>query len=194
LIRVARAGDHHAIGQLLNLYRDYLKLLARVHVSRRLRRKVNASDVVQDLMLQAHQAFPRFRGNTEGELLAWLRQILATCLAKNVRHYQATQRRNVNVERELEQELDNTSRDLDANLIQHDTPSQSAAQREQGVLLANALAELPEDYREAIVLRYLEGRSFPEIAVQMDRSVDSVRKLWTRGLARLKQAMEAIDE
>jgi RNA polymerase sigma-70 factor (ECF subfamily) len=98
------------------------------------------------------------------------------------------------LERDLEQELMDASQALDAKLIQHSTPSHSALRRERGVLLANALAKLPEDYREAIVLRYLEDLSFPEIAERMRRSVDSVRKLWTRGLAQLRLAAEGIDE
>jgi RNA polymerase sigma-70 factor (ECF subfamily) len=65
--------------------------------------------------------------------------------------------------------------------------------RERGVLLANALAGLPDDYREVIVLRYLEGFSFADIAARMGRSVDSVQKLWVRGLAKL-QSVEGIDE
>jgi RNA polymerase sigma-70 factor (ECF subfamily) len=194
LIRLARGGDEQALGDLLALYRNYLKLLARLQIDRQLQRKLDASDVVQDLLLHAHRAFANFRGRTEEELLAWLRQILATCLARYARHYRGTQRRQVQLERDLEQELMDASQALDAKLIQHSTPSHSALRRERGVLLANALARLPDDYREAIVLRYLEDLSFPEIAAKMNRSVDSVRKLWTRGLAQLRQAAEGIDE
>ena len=89
LIRRARGGDERALGELLALYRNYLKLLARLGIDRQLHRKLDASDVVQDLLLHAHRAFANFRGQSEEELLAWLRQILATCLAKNARHYQA---------------------------------------------------------------------------------------------------------
>ena len=194
LIRSARAGDEEALGDLLALYRNYLKLLARLQIDRQLQRKLDASDVVQDLLMHAHRAFTNFRGRTEEELLAWLRQILATCLAQYARHYRGTQRRQLQLERDLEQELLDASKALDAKLIQHSTPSHSALRRERGVLLANALARLPDDYREAIVLRYLEELSFPEIAARMHRSVDSVRKLWTRGLAQLRQAAEGIDD
>ena len=194
LIRLARAGDEAALGDLLALYRNYLKLLARLQIDRQLQRKLDASDVVQDLLLQAHRAFANFRGRSEEELLAWLRQILATCLARYARHYRGTQRRRIQLERDLEQELVDASQALDAKLIQHSTPSHSALRRERGVLLANALARLPDDYREAIVLRYLEDLSFPEIAARMHKSVDSVRKLWTRGLAQLRQAAEGIDD
>ena len=71
----------------------------------------------------------------------------------------------------------------------HSSPSQQAARREQSVLLANALAKLPPDYRETLVLRHLQGLTFPEISRRMGRSQDSVEKLWVRGLARLRQIM-----
>ena len=69
------------------------------------------------------------------------------------------------------------------------TPSQQAARREQAVLLADALDRLPQDYREVIILRHLEGLTFPEVARRLDRTLDSVEKLWARGLARLRRSL-----
>ena len=79
--------------------------------------------------------------------------------------------------------MDESSRSLDGGFgLVQSTPSQQAARREQAVLLAEALARLPEDYREVIILRHLEGLTFPEVAERMGRTVDSVKKLWARGL------------
>jgi RNA polymerase sigma-70 factor (ECF subfamily) len=190
LLALARAGSVPALGQLLELYRDYLVLLARLQISRRLQRKVDASDLVQETFLQAHKHFAGFRGNTEGELVSWLRQILATALANLVRHYCGTRRRDVRLERNLEDELDESSRALDRALVaKHSSPSQRAARREQAVLLANALARLPAEYREVIVLRHLEGLKFADVARRMERTVDSVKKMWTPALAELRAAL-----
>jgi RNA polymerase sigma-70 factor (ECF subfamily) len=71
------------------------------------------------------------------------------------------------------------------------SPSQSASRREQAVLLADALEKLPEDYREVIILSHLESLSFSEVARRMARSVDSVKNLWARALARLRRALGA---
>jgi RNA polymerase sigma-70 factor (ECF subfamily) len=90
------------------------------------------------------------------------------------------------LEQDLHRELDDASKALDARLVHDSTPSRQAARREEGVLLANQLAGLPDDYREVVVLRHLEELTFPEIADRMGRSVDSVKKLWARGLARLR--------
>jgi RNA polymerase sigma-70 factor, ECF subfamily len=191
LLRRARAGDTEALGDLLALYRDYLKLLAKLQIDRRLRRKLDASDVVQDAMLMAHRNFGQFRGTTEYELLAWLRQILATSMAVVMRHYFGTKQRRMDLERELRHELDDASRVLNVRLIQKSTPSTAAIQREEGVVLANALARLPKHYREVLVLRHLEGLSMAGVAERMGRSIDSVKKVWSRGLIRLRSELEA---
>lgn len=191
LLSLARAGHVTALGQLLELFRNYLALLARMQISRRLRGKVDAADLVQETFLQAHASFEQFRGNTEAELAGWLRQILTSNALSLARRYYGTQRRDVRLERELADELEQSSHVLDQGLIApQSSPSQHAAKREQAVLLANALKRLPEDYREAIVLRQLEGLTFPEVARRMERSVDSVKKLWMRALTRLHQFLE----
>jgi RNA polymerase sigma-70 factor (ECF subfamily) len=190
LLQGARAGDAAALGRLLELYRRYLALLARVQIGRRMQGKVDASDVVQDTFLDAHRHFPQFRGDSEGELTRWLRQIMAAKLADVLRRYLGTQGRDVRLEREIADAFDQSSVLLDRGLVAaQPSPSQQAARREQAVLLAEALGRLPEDYREVLVLRHLEGLTFPEVAQQMGRTLDSVEKLWMRGLARLRQVM-----
>lgn len=190
LLRRARAGDAAARGELLELYRRYLALLARLQIGRRLQGKVDASDVVQEAFLKAHRHFAQFRGKTEAELVGWLRQILLTQLVNLVRRHQGAQRRNVLLERDLALELDRSSRELDAGLFAREsTPSQQASRREQAVLLADALEELPKDYREVIILRHLEGLTFAQVAQRMGRSQDSVDKLWVRALARLRRSL-----
>jgi RNA polymerase sigma-70 factor (ECF subfamily) len=71
----------------------------------------------------------------------------------------------------------------------HSTPSQRASRREQAMLLADTLRLLPEDYREVIILHHLEELTFPEISVRMGRTVDSVKNLWARALAKLRGLM-----
>jgi RNA polymerase sigma-70 factor (ECF subfamily) len=195
LLTQARGGNMAALGQLLELYRNYLTLLGRLEIGRRLQGKVDPADLVQDTFLEAQRDFVQFQGNSEKELISWLRQILITNLLNLVRHYLGTKRRDVRLERELALDVDSSSQLLgEIPVSPHSSPSQQAARREQAVLLANALEELPEHYREVIVLRHLQGLSFPEIAKQMDRSVDSVEKLWARALIRLRRLLEEDQE
>jgi RNA polymerase sigma-70 factor (ECF subfamily) len=190
LLQAARAGDASARGQLLELYRDYLKLLARLQLDQRLQSKLDASDVVQEAFLQAHRVFNKFQGGTEAELTAWLRQILASKLADQMRRYYGSRQRNVRLERELARDMDQSSSALNGELLAaQSSPSSQAEWREQAVLLAAALERLPESYREVIVLHQLEDLPFPEVARRMGRSVDSVKNLWLRALPRLRRLL-----
>lgn len=188
LLGLARAGSGPALGQLLELYRSYLALLARLQIGRRLQGKVDAADLVQDTFLEAHRHFPEL-GVTEAELVGWLRQILAGLLGNLVRRYLGTQRRDVRLERELADDLDRSSRALDQKLVApQSTPSQRAARREQAVLLSDALGRLPDDYREVLILHHLEELTFPEVAGRMGRTVDSVKMF---GKPRTRQAVRS---
>src|SRR5262252_9251083 len=151
LLQEAQAGDAATLGRLLELYRRYLALLARVQIGRHLRGKVDASDIVQETFLEAHRNFARFRGSSEGELVRWLRQILAARLADLLRRYLGARGRDVRLEREIEDAFDRSSVLLDRGLVAaQSSPSQQAARREQAVLLADGLSQLPDDYREVI--------------------------------------------
>jgi len=188
LLREAKSGREASLGALLDLYRHYLKLLARVEIGKRLQAKADASDLVQETFLEAHRNFPLFQGDNERQFLAWIRQILAARVANLVRHYVGTQGRDIRLEQELAADLDQSSQLLDGSLVSGcSSPSQEASRREQAVLLADALAKLPDNYREVIVLRHLEGLTFPEAADRMGKTLNSVEKLWVRALARLRQ-------
>jgi len=193
LIDRARAGDASVLGRLLEGYRNYLTLLARLTLGRRLQGKLDDSDLVQEAFLEAHRDFPQFRGSTEKELTSWLRRILAHNLANVVHRYCGTQGRDVRLERELQVELERSSQIADPGLVAvQGSPSREAAHREQMVLVADALSQLPKDYREVLILRHLEGLSFPEVAKRMDRTLSSVDKLWVRALARLRRVLGVV--
>ncbi len=168
-----------ALDRLLESYRNYLRLLARTGIDASLQGKADASDLVQETLLKAHQRFEQFAGRTEAELVAWLRQILARNLADLTRRYRAAGARAVRREQSLDDLHDSTSRAL-LQLVSPNghSPSQSAQRRELSIVLADALAELSPDYREVLVLRTLEGRDWDEVAQAMERTPGAVRLLW----------------
>lgn len=189
LIAQARGGDAPTLGRLLESYRNYLRLLARIQIGRRLQGKIDASDVVQETFLDANRYFANFRGHAEAQFVQWLREILAGTLANVVRRYLGTQARDVRLECALVADLDQSSCSLAQLLVDpHSSPSQHAGRAERVLLITEALAQLPVDYQTVIALRHLEGLTFPQVAERMGRSVDSVEKLWLRGLTRLRQA------
>lgn len=185
----ARAGSREALGQALEAYRTYLLLIANRQIDPELRAKGGASDLVQETFLEAQRDFARFQGNSAEELQAWLRQLLLHNLANFARRYRETNKRQIGREVALEEE---TPSGEQGPGVPADTPSPSgqAIAHEQAAALEQALQQLPEDYREVILLRYQEGRSFPDIAQRLHRSENAVRKLWFRAIEQLQQALE----
>lgn len=190
LLELARAGNATALGQLLELYRNYLRLLARSLIGARLNVRLDPSDLVQETFLEAHRDFRQFAGRTEGQLLAWLRQVLIRNLADQVKRHQA-QGRNLQRQESLEALLERSSLSVHEALAAHaPSPSAQVSLREQAVLVADALAHLPTDYREVIVLRHVERLKFEEIAQRLKRSCGAVRMLWVRALEKLHRELE----
>jgi RNA polymerase sigma-70 factor (ECF subfamily) len=191
LMAQARAGRPEALGQLLELYRNYLTLFARVQMDMQLRGRVSGSDLVQDTFVRACRYFRDFRGTTEEEFLAWLRKIFIRCAASAVQKELKSRKRDVRREISLGahlKRLERSSQAFDAALVAPvSSPSMEATRRERAALIADELARLPKDYREVIVLRNLEGLSFDEVAKRMGRSAGAVRILWLRALARLRK-------
>lgn len=190
LLERARTGQDTALEQLVKHYRAYLSLLARLKVDRQLQARVDDSDLVQEACLSAYRDFGDFRGTTEVEFAAWLRQIMAHVVANHIRDHQR-QRRDVRLERRLHQMLNQSSQMLERALADpNSSPSHNAVRRERAVLLADALSQLPEDYREVLVSRELEGKSLEEVAEQMGRTTNAVQKLWARALIQLRRQMQ----
>ena len=186
LLRRCRDGDDAAFGELLQVFRSYLTLLARLQVGVKLQGKADPSDLVQETFLQAHRSFGQFRGTTEQELLGWLRQILASRVAKMVRHYLGTHRRDARLEQQLCADLDRSSQALDKGLLDTmSSPSQRASRREQAVILADAIERLSPEYREIIVLHHLQSLSLSEVARRLGQSRTQTERLWIRALADL---------
>lgn len=178
--------------RLLESYRNYLRLLARTGIDDSLQGKADPSDLVQETLLKAHQHFGEFRGQTEAEFVTWLRQILARNLIDFARRFRTAEARKLSRERSLEALFTKSAQALDGLLAANGTtPSQVAQRRELSVVLADALTDLPEDYREVIVLRSIEEREWEQVAKQMGRSPGAVRLLWARALKRLRPLIES---
>jgi RNA polymerase sigma-70 factor (ECF subfamily) len=174
----------------IEAYRDYLRLLAREGLDPRLRARVDPSDVVQQTMLQAHQARDQFRGLVEAQRGAWLRQILARNLAMAARDH-GRDKRDVSRERSIQQSLDASSARLEAWLAADESsPCIRAERNEQILRLARALAALPDSQREALVLHFLQGLSLAEVGRSLGRTQAAAVGLIQRGLKSLRSLLQ----
>lgn len=174
-------------------FRSYLLLLARVRLDPRVRAKVDASDVVQQTLLEAHRDAGQFRGRTVGEQAAWLRQILARNLVNVLRDLRRD-KRDVARERPLQAALDESAARLEVWLAAGgSSPSRQAERQERAVRVAQALAELPEGQREAVVLRHWHGCSLAEIAERLGCTTAAVTGLLHRGLRKLRHQLRDLE-
>lgn len=171
-------------------YRPLLVLLARMQLGPDLQQKLDSSDVAQDALLQSHRSIEDFRGETEREFVAWLRQILARTVAQEIRKY-SRDKRDIRLERSLEQAFAESSARLEGWLESDlDPPGDKALRQEQLIRLAESLGCLSDDLRTAIELRYLHGLSLPQVSDRMQRSRASVAGLLRRGLKTLRQSLQ----
>ncbi len=186
-LAAAKSGDQESLGSLFESYRPFLTLMVELQLGKHLKRKLDAADVVQEIFLDAHRAISKFNGTSEPEFSQWLRAILTTRIASVLRHYLGTQQRDLRLEQQIQNDLDHSAMTLGKMVIDpNSSPSQHVAKHEQSQLAVDALMRLADDYRDVLIMRHMEGLKFPEIAIRMNRSVDSVEKLWLRGLTKLK--------
>lgn len=189
LLLQAKKGERQAIGQLLEHFRSYLKLIASHEIGSKLGAKLDASDVVQDTFLDAHRYFENFQGESVTQFTAWLRSVMAGVMANYLRRYLGTKARDIRLEKQLAADLDNSAAMLSELLVASiSSPSQNIMRDEQTVQLAKAMSNLSADYQSVLTLRHVEGLTFPQIATRLNRTVDSVEKLWLRAVVQLRKS------
>ena len=176
---------------LLEPYRNYLKVLAGSQMAVCLRAKVDESDLVQQTMLKAYVALNRAPLDNPNALAAWLREILANELADTFKRFN-TGKRDINLERSIAADLDRSSSGMEAWLAGDiSTPSCIVEKRESIKRLSDAVVLLPDDMREVVVLKHLQGYSLLEVVEATGRTPASVAGLLRRGLAKLRELLEA---
>jgi len=188
LLERARQGRAEDRDRLFQACRPYLGMVAQTQMEHWLQAKVDASDLVQETMLEAYRDFERFSGETEGEWLAWLKRILAHNLADYIRRFRGTAKRQVGREVSLGTPGDDSAeRRAPEPAARIDTPSRELMRKDVQIRMAAALAQLPADYQQVIRLRNLEKLPFDQVAEEMGRSRPAVQMLWMRALRKLQE-------
>ncbi|MBX7169058.1 MAG: RNA polymerase sigma factor [Pirellulales bacterium] len=188
LLQRARAGSHSSLGLLFETFRDYLLCIARDELADDLRPKISASDLVQQTLLEAHQGFRHFQGQSPEEVQAWLRRVLLNNVLDATKQFRQAERRAVN--REVSVGADDSARAEALALIDPGpSPSWLAVAAEERRSLMAALDELPAHYRTAIVLRNLQFQTHEQVASELGLSTDAARKLWGRAIVALAKRL-----
>lgn len=189
LLTRARGGDAAARDELFARCRNYVGLIARAQVESWMQAKVDASDLVQQTLLEAHRGLARFQGRTEAEWLAWLKQILAHNAQDFIRQYR-TDKRHAGREVPLHAPADAGSGSFFRDPPDDgDSPSQFLVQQEREIELADAIARLSADHQEVIMLRNLQRLPFDQVAARMGRSRPAVQMLWMRAVQKLEELL-----
>lgn len=191
-LNTAREGSGEALGRLFNGCREYLLLVANCELERDVQPKVAPSDLVQETFLEAQHCFDRFTGSSEQELLRWLRRMLLNNLRDAARRYRRTQKAAVH----REVPLDVARWGVDGNGLSSpdQTPQTLSVQNEELARVESALARLPDDQRQAVILRNFLLLPFAEIGSRLDRSGEAARKLWGRAMRTLQRQLRESDE
>jgi RNA polymerase sigma-70 factor (ECF subfamily) len=190
LLVQALQGDQEALGRLLEAERGALHRLAERQLAGRIAVRVDASDIIQQTYLEAFRNFPQFAGQNVRELVAWLQSILDHKVAGAIRDHALLQKRNISRERSMDDSGGGGTplkQELDAG---HSSPSQKAIRGEDAELLSQALTELPDDQREAVRLRHLEGWALADIARYLRRSNAATAGLIKRGMQALRRQLQ----
>jgi RNA polymerase sigma-70 factor (ECF subfamily) len=188
LVARCRQGDSLASGHLMASYRPYLRLLAGQRLPKLLAKRADASDIVQQTLIDAVRGLPDFRGQTEAEFTAWMVRLLERNLLQSARLNMAAMR---DVRREAQEQAEDGS----ARLVWHGTmndgsnPQQSVFRGEAALHLAQALEQLPDEQRRAVELRYLEQQTLEAIARELEKTTAAVAGLIARGVEALRRLM-----
>jgi RNA polymerase sigma-70 factor (ECF subfamily) len=156
----------------------------------RLRRRFDSSDLVHEAFAKAHEKQKKFKGTTEAQFVKWLKRIVENAVWDKYREHTAA-KRDIRREEDLQQVVSESSVRLEKFVAAGEaTPGQLLDQHERELEVAAALEQLPDDQRDAIILRHVHGLSLDQAAAQMGRSEKAVSHLVSRARKRLREILD----
>ncbi len=189
LLAAARDGDPKAVDGLMDRHRDALRKLVDHRMDRAIARRVDASDVVQDVLLEASTRLAKYLDQPTLPFHLWLRQLARDRLIDMHRRHRKAQRRSVDRERPLVSRAhsDQSSLDLIARLADVElTPAAASIRREMQLRFVEAIEELGEDDREILQMRHFEQLTNSEAALALELTPAAAGMRHLRALRRLK--------
>ncbi len=192
LLEGVRRGDQDAAGRLLQRHRDALRRMIDMRMDRKIRQRVDASDIVQDVMVEANRRLQTYLENPIMPFHLWLRQMAKDRLIDAHRRHRASGKRSVDRERTMAMQasLDRSSVEFVAQLCDPEmTPAAAATMHELQQRFEEALAEMDDPDQEVVVMRHFEQLSNQEVAQALKLSEPAASMRYLRAMRRLRQRL-----
>ena len=197
LLRNIKDGDPDAINRLLERHREALRRMVDMRLDARIRQRVDASDVVQEAMMEANRRMLKYIENPAMPFHLWIRQIATDRLIDQHRRHVVSQKRTVDVERApvVAANLDHSSIQFGAQLPDREmTPAAAAIRAEMQRRFEEAIDEMDEHDQEILVMRHFEKLSNQEVALSLGLSEPASSMRYLRAVRRLKKLLNVNDE
>lgn len=193
LLAQAKDGDEGAINELMHRHRNSLRQLVRMRLDQQIQRRVDVSDVVQDVLIEANRRLQRYLDNPIMPFHLWLRQIARDRIIDAHRRHRVSSRRSVDREQQLSapRGYDQSSLNL-ASIIGDDrlTPAAATLQKEIARRIEQAITKLDEKDSEIVIMRHYELLTNQEIAQALDLSEPAASMRYLRAVRRLKSIIQ----
>lgn len=192
LLAQVRAGDRAATDRLLERHRQALRQMVQMRLDPRLRQRVDVSDVVQEVLVEASRRLQEYLAQPSMPYHLWLRQIARDRIIDAYRRHRGSTKRSL--DREMPFDLPagdaHSTQELVRQLVGRElTPAQAAVQAELAQLVAAAIRTLPEQDAEILLMRHYEQLSNQEIAQALGLTEPAASMRYLRALRRLKERL-----
>jgi RNA polymerase sigma-70 factor (ECF subfamily) len=188
----AQGGESAAVNQLMERHRQSLRKMVQLRMDHALAQRIDASDIVQDVLLEASQRLAAYIQDARMPFHLWLRQLAKDQLIDTHRRHRVAQRRSLDREQPLVRHAnaDHSSLDLAAQLRDQElTPAAAALRQEFQQRFYQALAQLEDDDRELILMRHVEQLSNSDVAQALGLSQPAAGMRHLRALRRLREIL-----
>ena len=192
LLDLARKGDEAATGRLLERHREALRRMADMRLDNKIRQRVDASDIVQEALIEINRRMPLYLENPVMPFHLWVRQIMTDRLIDAHRRHRVSKKRSVDLEQApvVASNLDHSTIQFGPQITDGElTPAANAIHKEMQRLFVEAVEEMDDQDREIIVMRHFEQLTNQEVAKVLDLTEPAASMRYLRAFRRLKKKL-----
>ena len=197
LLNLAREGDDAATGRLFERHREALRRMADMRLDPKIRQRVDASDIIQDVMIDANRRLQQYLDNPVMPFHLWLRQMTTDRIIDAHRRHRISQKRSVDLEQApvVASNLDHSTINVGPQITDGElTPAAAAIRNEMQRKFEQAVEEMDELDQEIIVMRHFEKLSNQEVAQVLQLSEPAASMRYLRAMRRLRKKFSSDED